>query len=101
MWLGGGNPRALSFIVSEEELIFWGSFGIEKGSGAKFQSENLCVVYENEDWIIFALEDRILQLKKDFIKGFGSIPSPEKKDYENTNCRSYLITNILKLRRVN
>jgi hypothetical protein len=72
--------------MTEEEIGYLQPFGINTVSGGPNQTQNLCVAYENKDKIIVLLVDRILELKKDYLKGFISLPSSTKTLAENNYC---------------
>lgn len=71
---GGGKPWRLSIISTETEIDYLVNFGIKRGDGSRVQTENLCLAYENKDIVLILLDDRIIEIKKEFIKGFGSLP---------------------------
>lgn len=75
---GGGQPRSLSILSNEDYIGYLSSFGIPAGEGSKIQTANLCVAYENENMIIIILKDRVLELKKEDFKGFGSLFGADK-----------------------
>ena len=70
---GGGQPRLISLITTEQEISYLKILGVKNASN--IQTENLCVAYENQDIIVFFLQDRVVGLKRDNIKGYGSLPS--------------------------
>lgn len=82
---GGGQPRFISLITTEEEIKYLSNFGIIIGIGSKIQTENLCLAYEDEKEIIVLLNNRILKLDKNILRGFGSLPSNKQKFY-NLYC---------------
>lgn len=71
---GGGEPRLISLLADKESLEYLTSLSLDVGDGAKYQTANYCIAYENSEFIIILLPDRVLQVKKDFLLGFGSIP---------------------------
>lgn len=83
MSLGGSHPEILSILATENEIDYLSKFGIKKGERSEIQTENLCLAYQNKDTFIILRNDRVLQFKKEIIKGFGSIPddSKERKEF--------------------
>ncbi len=73
-YLGGGYPRLVSIIATEQEIESLSKFGIEKGENSTIQTANLCIVYENNESVIVLRSNRILKLYKTNFKGFGSLP---------------------------
>lgn len=71
---GGGQPRAISLVVTSDTMPVLTSLGIKKGEGAQNQTENLCIVHENEKSIVVVRDDRVLLLNKTLFEGFGSLP---------------------------
>mgnify|MGYP001595164768 CR=1 FL=1 len=79
--LGGGQPRAISFIVEEKSAEILNSFGIVLGEGEKYQTPpTLCIVHENSGLVFVALEDRILALYKSLLTGYVSLPGPKQQN---------------------
>lgn len=74
-WLGGGSPRVVSLVTTTQEINYLNKFGIKNGLGSFVQSENICIAYEDKVSIVAILPDRVMSLKKEFIKGFGSLPT--------------------------
>lgn len=83
-WLGGGIPQTLSIIGSEDEINELLKITIPKGEGSQVQTGTLCLAYENEDIFIVLLDDRILQLKKENIRGFGALSGEDRKKIRKT-----------------
>lgn len=81
-WLGGSLPKMVSIISTEEYISYLNKFGIKNGSGSSIQTQNLCVVYEDNNSIITVLEDRILSLNKDRLYGLGSLASSDGYVYQ-------------------
>lgn len=73
MAIGGGQPRVISVLGSEEQINYLGPLGISTGEGSSIQTENMCLAYENDDSIIILRKDRIVSLQKQYIKGFNSL----------------------------
>jgi|CXWL01.1.fsa_nt_gi hypothetical protein len=88
-WFGGAPPRVVSLIASVEDTDFFQKFGIAKGSGSDVQTANLCLLHEDDSYVILMLNDRILSLNKNMIKGFGSLPSIEA-DIQQKQCKNLL-----------
>lgn len=76
LYLGGGQPRAVSLLVAKDNMAILNSLAISSGEGATFQTENLCVIYDDSQWIYIVRSDRIIALKQDLISGFSSLPGP-------------------------
>lgn len=94
--LGGGYPRFLSIITTENEIAYLSPLGISAGEGSKIQTGNLCVAYENEEIVIILLKDRIVSLRKDIIKDFGSLSAGYTKmdgaDYCGALAKNWLLS---------
>ena len=73
MSVGGGQPRFISILGSEEQINYLIPLGIPKGEGSNIQTENMCIAYENDDSVIILRKDRIVLLQKQYIKGFNSL----------------------------
>ena len=72
---GGGAPRVLALMGTEEEIKYLSDFNLKPAAGSKIQTENLCIAYENDNSVIIVGTDRIINLEKNQIKGFISLPS--------------------------
>jgi hypothetical protein len=104
-WMGGGQPRFLSIVADNQDINFLARFGIKKvepDEKQPVQTQNLCIAYENKSFVILLLKDRILQIDKNYFKGFGSIPN-DQQDKMNQTCselaKSYIKWNERKIER--
>ena len=79
---GGAYPRSLSILASEEEINYLSNVGILKAEGSKIQTENLCILSEDDNSLVLGLKDRVLRIKKVNIKGFGSLPSSDQQNHK-------------------
>lgn len=73
-FLGGGQPRSISLLVNKENMSLLTSLQVKTGDGADFQTENLCVVHENDNIILILRDDRVLAIDKSRLFGIGSLP---------------------------
>jgi hypothetical protein len=85
---GGAQPRVLSIIASETDIEYLASFGIQPSSPVITQ--NLCVAYENQEFILILLGNRVLSVKKDYFKGFNSLPA-KTRDQIADDCSKLAI----------
>lgn len=85
---GGGQPRLVSIIATEQEIENLSKFGIKRGDGSTIQTGNLCIAYENNEDIIILQPDRILKLNKINFKGFGSLP--DLSIHSDTSCGHFV-----------
>ncbi|MDQ5949217.1 MAG: hypothetical protein QG589_343 [Patescibacteria group bacterium] len=74
--MGGGQPRAFSLITTSENMKILKSFNINLGDGATYQTENLCLIYQDSKQIYIAREERVLTIDQSLIQGFASLPGP-------------------------
>lgn len=88
--IGGGQPRAISLIMNEENIKQLVSLQIKLTEGGPYQTENVCVAYESTENIIIMRNDRVLSFKKSLIEGFGSLPG-KRSEFEQT-CVAYATT---------
>jgi hypothetical protein len=86
--LGGGQPRSVS-LISESKMQVLNSLGIELGAGATHQTENLCIIHENERGIYVIREDRILMIERSLFQGFGSLGG--ERSVHEQHCIQYAI----------
>jgi len=84
---GGGQPRSLSLIATAESMSVLNSLEIQKGIGADYQTENLCIVHENSHAVYILREDRILSLDRSLFQGLGSLPGI--KSFHEQQCIEY------------
>lgn len=75
---GGAQPRVLSIIASESDIEYLANFGIKMPSSVITQ--NLCIAYENQEFVIILLENRVLSVKKESFKGFNSLPAKTRDE---------------------
>jgi hypothetical protein len=85
-FIGGGQAMAISLIGNEEKIAELSKFGIKIMPGGNVETEKLCVAYEGDNFIILALEDRIISVKKDFFWGNGAIQTKKRAGFENGTC---------------
>jgi len=97
-YLGGGQPKFISIIGEEQNIAYLENFGI--ASASKIQTVLMCSAYEDSDYIVIILADRILSLKKDIYLGFGSLPSVDVDEYVN-QCNMVITENLMGLRKLN
>ncbi len=74
IFLGGSQPRAISLIANSETMPVLNSLGVQKGTSANYQTENLCIVHENSRGVYILREERVLVLDKSLFQGFSSLP---------------------------
>ncbi len=74
--IGGGQPRVLSLITTNENMKTLNSLQIAIGDGATYQTENVCVVYQDSKQIYILRRERVLAINQSLIEGFGSLPGP-------------------------
>lgn len=89
---GGAQPRILSIIASEDDIRYLANFNIKTPSSVI--TENLCIAYENQDSIIILLENRVLSIKKENLKGFNSLPAKTRDErliYCSRLARSWVL----------
>ncbi|QQG42394.1 MAG: hypothetical protein HYW15_02680 [Candidatus Giovannonibacteria bacterium] len=86
--IGGGQPRSLSFLVSDKGLGLLKSLEIKMGANAPNQTENICIAYEGSNKVIILREGRVLAINRDLIEGFGSLPGFKDVVLE-PNCVAY------------
>lgn len=97
-YFGGGQPRFISVIGEEGDIAYLNNFGI--GSASKVQTWLLCSAYEDKEYIVVILEDRILSLKKDRYRGFSSLPSIDIPKYVS-QCNMVIADNLMRQRKLN
>ncbi len=85
MW-GGGAPRAISFVANINFIQYLNTFGVETGLGSQRQTANLCVAYEDNSTVVFLLKDRVMEISKENLIGFNSLPG-YTKFFLDQNCR--------------
>jgi hypothetical protein len=74
LYLGGGQPRAISLLMEKESMPMLASLGISLAEGASYQTVNLCVVYEDSQRLHILMSNRIVVLDKSDVKGMISLP---------------------------
>ncbi len=92
---GGNKPRLVSIIGNSEDISYLKNFGVPLASS--IQTGLLCVAYEDKEYMIVILMDRIISLKKDSYTGFVSLPNKDEGKYKN-ECTSIIVTNLVKAR---
>lgn len=89
--LGGAAPRVVSFVGTPESLSFFTEVGISKVSD--IQTRNLCIVYEDNEYILVLLSDRLLWLDKKLFYGFGSISHADPRiKLGRVECKNWLFS---------
>lgn len=89
--LGGGQPRMLSIIADEKEIQYLAQFGVRIAKGSSIQTVNYCIAYENDAKIVVLLKNRVLELKKENIKGFSSLTPAYLSKTSLGNCGSFAV----------
>jgi hypothetical protein len=75
-YFGGGRPMTLSIIASEEEINFLEPF---LGKSSPVQTQDQCLVYQNEGGAIFLLLNRIVEVKTSDIRGIVRVPTRQRE----------------------
>jgi hypothetical protein len=91
-YFGGAKPKLISLIGNEQDITYLKNFSIKNPSTV--QTELLCSAYDDSNYIIIILEDRILALKKDLYKGFVSLPNKDYDKYAG-ECKDTIISNLM------
>jgi hypothetical protein len=74
LYVGGGQPRALSLIAKKENMEILGSIQVTNAEGAQNQTLNLCVAYEDNQRFYVIMSDRLLAIDKSLTNGVASVP---------------------------
>jgi hypothetical protein len=74
--IGGGQPMFLSLFINSDATKSLNSIEIHRGEGALFQTESVCVAYQDDNEVIILRKNRILSLnlKETGINGLISLP---------------------------
>jgi len=82
-FLGGVfSVFAIQILLKILVINYLSNFGILKAEGSKIQTENLCILSEDDNSLVLGLKDRVLRIKKVNIKGFGSLPSSDQQNHK-------------------
>ncbi len=96
-YFGGSKPRLISLIGNKQEISYLRDFNI--GVASDVQTGLLCSVYDDSNYIIIILLDRIISLKKDLYKGFVSLPNMDYNKYAE-ECNTTVIGNLMGWRKL-
>ncbi|MFA5133952.1 MAG: hypothetical protein WC459_04085 [Patescibacteria group bacterium] len=81
--LGGGEPRAISFLMETEEQLERlnkANLGVIKVAGSTLETNKLCLLYENKDDIIIAVP-KLININNEPVKDISRIISFRKNSY--------------------